>query len=86
MSDEILYALGTALVGAITILWRVVIKRANDCEAKHEKTTGELMNMKEEVGELRGKVDLARQIGPKIDKLTYLVAAKTGEGSTNPEN
>jgi|DEB0MinimDraft_6_1074348.scaffolds.fasta_scaffold08796_6 hypothetical protein len=69
MSDEILYALGTALVGAITILWRVVIKRANDCERKHEKTSGDLLIVTKEVGELKGKISIAENLSPKLDQI-----------------
>ena len=69
MSDEILYALGTGLVGAITILWRVVIKRANDCESKHEKTSGDLLIVTKEVGELKGKISIAENLSPKLEQI-----------------
>jgi hypothetical protein len=69
MSDEMLYTLGTALVGAIGILWRVVIKRANDCERKHEKTSGDLLIVTKEVGELKGKISIAESLSPKLDQI-----------------
>ena len=69
MSDEMLYTLGTALVGAIAILWRVVIKRANDCERKHEKTSGDLLIVTKEVGELKGKISIAESLSPKLDEI-----------------
>jgi len=69
MSDELLYTLGTALVGAITILWRVVIKRANDCERKHEKTSNDLLIVTKEVGELKGKISIAESLSPKLDQI-----------------
>lgn len=69
MSDEMLYTLGTALVGAIGILWRVVIKRANDCERKHEKTSSDLLNVTKEVGELKGKISIAESLSPKLDDI-----------------
>jgi len=69
MSDEMLYTLGTALVGAITILWRVVIKRANDCERKHEKTSSDLLAVTKEVGELKGKISIAENLSPKLDQI-----------------
>jgi len=69
MSDEMLYTLGTALVGAITILWRVVIKRANDCERKHEKTSSDLLAVTKEVGELKGKISIAESLSPKLDEI-----------------
>jgi len=72
--DPEFYAAGTALIGAIATLWRIVIKRANDCEQKHEKTTGELMNMKEEVGELKGRVQIAEQIVPKLNAIHLAVS------------
>lgn len=69
MSDEMLYTLGTALVGAIGILWRVVIKRANDCERKHEKTSADLLIVTKEVGELKGKISIAESLSPKLDQI-----------------
>ena len=69
MSDEMLYTLGTALVGAIGILWRVVIKRANDCERKHEKTSSDLLAVTKEVGELKGKISIAESLSPKLDDI-----------------
>ena len=64
-----LYTLGTALVGAIAILWRVVIKRANDCERKHEKTSGDLLIVTKEVGELKGKISIAESLSPKLEQI-----------------
>jgi hypothetical protein len=70
MSNEPeIYAIGAALVTAIGVLWRIVIKRANDCEQKHEKTQGELLVVTKEVGELKGRVHIAEQIGPKLDEI-----------------
>jgi hypothetical protein len=66
---KIIYTLVTALVGAVTVLWRIVIKRANDCEAKHEKTSGELLQVTKEVGELKGRIHLAEKIVPKLDSI-----------------
>lgn len=69
MTDQVLYTLGSGLVGAIAILWRVVIKRANDCERKHEKTSSDLLMVTKEVGELKGKISIAESLSPKLDKI-----------------
>jgi hypothetical protein len=74
------YAIGAALVGAIGTLWRIVIRRAHECEKKHEKTQGELLVVTKEVGELKGRVQIAEQIGPKLDSIQAAIESKDGEG------
>lgn len=66
---ELLYVIGTGLVAAVATLWRIVIKRANDCERKHESTQSKLLEVTGEVGELKGRISIAEQIGPKLDEI-----------------
>ena len=68
-NPELIYAIGTGLVAAVATLWRIVIKRANDCERKHESTQKDLLRVTGEVGELKGRISIAEQIGPKLDEI-----------------
>lgn len=58
-----------ALSGVVVALWRKFSKRADDCEKRHEKTTSDLKAVKEEVGELKGRVQIAEKISPKLDDI-----------------
>lgn len=70
MNDpQLIYAIGASLVGAVATLWRIVIKRATECERKHESTQNQLLGVTEELGELKGRVSIAEQIGPKLDAI-----------------
>lgn len=81
-----IYGIGAALVGAIGTLWRIVIKRANDCEAKHEKTQGELLVVTKEVGELKGRVQIAEQIGPKLEAIHRAVRTSEDHHSVSEDS
>ena len=80
-NPELIYAIGTGLVAAVATLWRIVIKRANDCERKHENTQKDLLRVTGEVGELKGRISIAEQIGPKLDEIHKALR----EDKSNPE-
>lgn len=83
----ILAAIGTAVSGAIFTLWQTLGKqakelssqrtefkdRADKCEAKHELTQTQLLEVTREVGELKGKVNVAEAVNVKLDGLEGLV-------------
>lgn len=73
-------AVGAAGASAIIALWKVVINAHKDCERKHENTQSELLNVTREVGELKGKVHIAKEIGDKLDELKDAVLKKDSDG------
>lgn len=76
MSDALfLSALGT-LAGVIGVLWKINLrntdkmeKRAEKIEERDEQKNKLLFGLKEEVGELRGRVGLAEEVVPMIQEL-----------------
>jgi hypothetical protein len=70
-------ALGAALFAVIGVLWRIVSQRANDCEQKPEKTQRDLLVVTDEVGELKGRVQITEQIiRPKLDQILAAIERK----------
>lgn len=59
----------TVLCAAVGTLWKYVMAKAEKCERKHEDTQCELLKVTKEVGELKGKVDLAVQVSPRMRKI-----------------
>lgn len=78
------YVVG-GLVAAIGVLWRTVLKNSKDCEAKHERTHGEMVVMAKEVGELKGSISLAKELTPKIDDLSKDVLTALDEIAQNKD-
>lgn len=69
-----------AAIGAgFAAIWKFVVKRADECERKHEATTAELMSVKEEVGELKGRIHIAENIVPKLDEIHRAVTERHRE-------
>lgn len=66
-------AIGVTLTGAIGVLWKIVMNRANECEAEHKITRAALLENVKEVGELKGQIGIAKEVSPQlknIEKLT----------------
>lgn len=89
MSESTILTIGgtvcTALIGAIATLWKDHVRskakseeRYLQCEERHNKTQIELLHVTEEVGELKGSIHLAREIGPKLEALS-MIAPKIDE-------
>ncbi len=76
MSDSLFIgALGT-LATVIGILWKVnqgnavkIEKRADCIEKKNDENTKVMLDMRQEIGEMKGEISLAKQVIPKIDDL-----------------
>jgi hypothetical protein len=68
-------AIGGCLIAAIVALWRMQVKRADECERKHELARKGLLDLTAKVGVLEGKDILASEIGPKLDNLVTTVEA-----------
>ena len=79
ISDQ-LYVSGLAsLAGVIAFLYKQNQKntnkiegRADRIEKKHDLTIKEMVNVTREVGELKGRIDLAEKIHPRLDDLQNL--------------
>jgi len=80
MDNTLLLTVGgticTTLVAAVGALWkdhRDSKKRSEEnhlrCEEQHQSTRSELLTVTREVGELKGKVHIAQEIGTKLDEL-----------------
>ena len=66
-------AIGAVLTGAIGALWKIVMNRANECEAEHKITRAALLENTKEVGQLKGQIGIAKEVSPQlknIEKLT----------------
>lgn len=79
-------AVCTTLVAAVGSLWkdhRDSKKRSEEnhlrCEEQHHSTRAELLNVTREVGELKGKVHIAQEIGSKLDELKDAVINNTNK-------
>tara|TARA_A200000159_G_C7337081_1_gene345545 strand:- start:3574 stop:3864 length:291 start_codon:yes stop_codon:yes gene_type:complete len=73
---KVAYVIMTALVGAIGVLWRMHVARWKEsevryveCLKKHNDTQAEMGNVREILGELRGRVQIAEELKPKIDEI-----------------
>jgi|DEB0MinimDraft_10_1074344.scaffolds.fasta_scaffold353219_1 hypothetical protein len=81
----------TALIGAIATLWRDQVQskkngeqreaRAEErylrCEERHNETRTDLLRVTEEVGQLKGTIHLASELGPKLDRLAERLENQT---------
>lgn len=74
LDDKKIVGCGLALAAAIVILWNVVLNRFDHCEMQHAKMMDRVLEMTEEVGMLRGRVEFGEEIGPKIDLLLEMQA------------
>ena len=76
MSDGLFLSALGVLATVIGVLWKInressakIEDRADKIEKKYEDNTNQLIEMKGELGELRGKVDLAEKVVPLIQEL-----------------
>ena len=79
MSDQLFLSALGVLAGVIGILWKINQKntgkiegRADRIEKKHDQTMKEMVHVTREVGELKGRIDLAEKIHPRLDDLQNL--------------
>lgn len=75
----LLSALGT-LAAIIGVFWRIIYtnhretkERSDTLEIKLDETQKEFGAMREEMGELKGRVTLAEEIAPKLEGIELLV-------------
>jgi Ni,Fe-hydrogenase maturation factor len=79
MTDTLFISALTTLAGVIVALWKInqsntskIEGRADRIEKKHDLTMEEMVNVTREVGELKGRIDLAEKIHPRLDELESL--------------
>ena len=65
------------LAGVIAVLWKINVtnsksieKRADRLEEKHDENHIKLLEMSDQLGELRGRVTIAEEIFPHLNRLT----------------
>ena len=65
----IISAAGAGLAAAILTLWKNISKRADTLERQHEEAQSKLLAMNGEIGELKGKISLAQEVKPHLDRI-----------------
>ena len=77
---------GGGLSAAVVVLWRIVLRRAEDCEKKHEQTSKELLEVSKEVGELKGRVSLAEELTPRLNAIEEVSQAVLKNLNKKPDD